>query len=356
MFDFNHTIKLVTGALFDREATWQSYLPEAGDWKKTAVLLTGPLIIASAVISYLLSLVFADSAMFPMLQPTILSTVGTIIMGAISAGIVAFIFSAMAGAFGGKSSFALGLAATTLAFVPGYVGQALSWLPWIGGLLAIGLAIFALVLLWKIIPIYLEVPDGKRAAHYIVSLVVTIVVMLIIGRVVNPIMYGPEASSPFESVSRTDPSGERSSGGMFSDATMRAALIGAAEEDKYTPPSDGELTESQVRSYAAVMQRVTQEKAATMQRMDKIAKEADEDKELSIGDLGSMMSGMTELGGLTTIEIEAVKAAGGNWAEHKWVQQTLLTASIQKDVNETVAHNYSLYQKYAGQLSTDASR
>jgi hypothetical protein len=356
MFDLNRTIKLATGALIDREATWQRYLPEAGDWKKTAVLLTGPLIVASAIVSYLLSLAFADSAMFPMLQPTILSTVGTIIMGAIAAGIVAFIFSALAGTFGGKSSFALGLAATTLAFVPGYLGQALSWLPWIGGLLALGLAIFALVQLWKIIPLYLEVPDGKRTTHYIVSIVVTIIVMLIIGRIVNPIIYGSDAGSPFDALSRMESSSrpdssENRDGGMFNDISRRAAIIAEAQEDAYTPPVDGRLTEEQVQTFASVMQTVAEESAAKVKRMEELARKADEDEQMSASDFGAMMSGMSEIGGLGTTAIEIVKSDGGNWAEHQWVQQALFTASRQKDINDTVAHNFSLFEKYADQLA-----
>ena len=51
MFDIKRTVSLVTGALFDAESTWRSYLGEAGDWKKTAVLLTGPLVIAAGVLS-----------------------------------------------------------------------------------------------------------------------------------------------------------------------------------------------------------------------------------------------------------------------------------------------------------------
>jgi len=343
-------IKLVTGALFDRDATWQDYLPEAADWQKTAVLLTGPLIVASAVISYLLSLVFADSAMFSLLQPTILSTAGIIVMGAISAGIVAFTFSALAGGFGGKNSFALGLAATTLAFVPGYVGQALSWVPWVGGLLAIGLAIFALVQLWRILPIYLAVPDGKRAIHYIISLVATIVVMIIIGRVVSPIIYGPDVNSPFSSLSRMDTS-DQPSGGMFSDMTRRAAVFAAAEEDTYTPPSDGRLTAEQVRSFVVNIQNIAAANAKTMKRMEALAEKADRDDRMSVRDFGTMMSGMTEISGLSTAAIEIVKGDGGNWAEYQWVQQTLLTALRQKDINDTVAHNFSLYQKYADQLA-----
>lgn len=356
MFDFNRTIKLVTGALFDREATWQSYLPEAGDWKKTAFLLTGPLIVVSAVAGYLLSLVFADSSMFGMIRPTLLSTAIGIVMGAIGAGIIAFIFSALAGAFGGKNNFALGLAAITLAFVPGYLGQILMWLPWVGRWLAFGLGIFSLVQLWKIIPIYLELPDGKRATHYIVSLIATIVIMVIIGTVVNPIVRGPGAGSPFSSMSGMDrTSTDRTGlppGGMFADVVRRGALMEEAMKDTYTPPADGRLTEQQVRSYASVVQRVAKLQAETGARMDELAEKVDKDGETSFKDLGAIMKGVNEAGGLATAEMEAVREAGGNWAEHGWVAQALITASRQKDTNDAVAHNYALYQKYEDQIDT----
>ncbi|MGB5737775.1 MAG: YIP1 family protein, partial [Woeseia sp.] len=156
-------------------------------------LLTGPLIVASSASAYALALVFSNSAMLGMFSPTLFSTLAGMLASAVAVGVVAIIFSALAGVFGGRSSFALGLAAVSLAFIPGYVGQALVWLPWVGGLLAFGLGIYSLVLLWKIIPLYLEVPDAKRAAHYIVALIATIVAMAIIGSLVGPMIGAPGA-------------------------------------------------------------------------------------------------------------------------------------------------------------------
>jgi hypothetical protein len=42
MFDLNRTIQLTNCALFNPEAAWKCYLPDAGDWKKISLLLTGP--------------------------------------------------------------------------------------------------------------------------------------------------------------------------------------------------------------------------------------------------------------------------------------------------------------------------
>ena len=91
--DLNRTLTLVRGALLDPEGTWRGYLPEAGDWQKTALLLTGPLIIGAVVIAYLLGLLTGGS-FFGLFRPTIVSSIMNIILGAIAAAVVALIVSA----------------------------------------------------------------------------------------------------------------------------------------------------------------------------------------------------------------------------------------------------------------------
>lgn len=357
MLNLDRTVQLVRGALFDAEATWRAYLPEAGNWQKTAFLLTGPLIVASAIIAYLLGFLGSDS-MFGAFRPTIMSTLLGIVMMAISAGVVAFIVSALAGAFGGKGSFALGLAATTLAFVPGYVGQALSGLPWLGGLLALILFIWALVQLWKIIPLYLEVPDSKRAPHYIVSLLACIVVMFTLGAIMSRVMYGSvggPAMSDFSGIgSRSSEDGAGS--GMFGGVMRQAELMAAAEEDVYSPPGDGKVSERQVRDFLRVMERATELQDEQGERLREIAEKAEKEQQISLSDFSQVMGGMTEVAGLQTAEMEVVKTGGGNWAEHQWVRESLRTAWIQKDLNEAVAHNYALYQQYGEELGEYISR
>lgn len=355
MLNLNRTFELIKGALFDAEATWRGYLPDAENWQKTAFLLTGPLIILAAVLGYLIGFLGSDASVFGF-RPTIVSTLLGIVTGAIAAGVVAFIVAALAGMFGGKSSFAHGLAATSLAFVPGYLGQALAWLPWIGSLVALGLFIYALVLLWRIIPIYLEVPDGKRAGHYILSLIATIAVMVVISMLLRPII-GPDMSDfrDFSDMRSSDnlPSGI---GGVMGEAMRQGQLMSAAEEDRYTPPSDGKLDEEQVEEYIRVMNRATdimEEKGA---RMQELAERAEKNEEMSMSDMSEMMAGATQMMGMNTIELEVVKSGGGNWAEHQWVKEALRTAYVQKDINEAVAHNYELYKQYENELQPFVAR
>ncbi len=351
MIDLKRTLNLVSGGMFDPEQTWRKYLPEAEDWQKTVFLLTGPLIIFAAVAAYIFGFLGSDISLFGGFRPTIVSTILTIISSAIAAGVVAFVVSALAGAFGGKSSFALGLAATSFAFIPGYLGQAATWLPWIGGLLALGLFIYGLVLLWKIIPIYLAVPDGKRVGHYILSLVATIAAMFIlsmtIGRLLYPSMDGPT----FKNISELPTSDSSTGAGIYGGMARQAELMEAAENDRYDPPSDGRLSEDQVREFIRVMQRTEELQQEKTARFQELAEKAESDEGVSLSDLGSMMSGVTEVAGLQTSEIEVVKSAGGNWAEHQWVRESLRTAWVQKDINDAVAHNFDLYQKFEAELS-----
>jgi hypothetical protein len=353
MFDLKRTLDLVRGALLNPEATWRSYLPEAGDWKSTAFLLTGPLIVAAAIIAYLLGFLGSGESILGLGRPTLLSTLLQILMGAVVAAVVAVIFSALAGAFRGKSSFALGLAATTLAFAPGYVGQALSPLPWIGGLLMLGLLIWSLVLLWRIIPIYLEVPDTNRAAHYIVSLLACIVASLIISTVIGGILYESGAGRAMTSSSADDGDVR---GGVFGAATRQAELMAMAEEDTYRPPANGRVTERQVQAFIRVMDRAAELRADRDKRLQEIAKKADEEEEISFSDFGQMMGGVVEGVALQSAEIEVVKTGGGNWAEHEWVRESLRTAWIQKDINDAVAHNFRLYREYEEDLAEHIAR
>ena len=355
MLDLNRTMQLIKGGLFDPEATWRSYLSEAENWQKTAFLLTGPLILVSAVLGYVVGFFGSGASIFGF-RPTLISTLLGIVSGAIAISVVALILSALSGVFGGKTAFGRGLAAASLAFIPGYLGQALGWLPWIGGVVALGLFIYALVLLWRIIPIYLEVPDGKRTAHYILTLIATIAVMFAVSMLLRPVI-GPDMSD-FEGLSdsRSSGSSRTGMGGLVGEAMRQAELMADAEEDRYTPPADDKLDEDQVEAFIRIMSRATEIMEEKGQRMQELAERADQDKQLSMSDMSEMMAGATQMMGMNTLELEVVKSSGGNWAEHQWVKEALRQAYVQKDINEAVKHNYELYKEYENELRSFVTR
>ncbi len=355
MLDPGKTIKLAKGALFDAEATWKRYLPEADDWQRTALLLTIPLIIVAAILGYAIGLLGSDAS-FLGRRPTLMSTIVGILMSALAAGVAALVVSTLAGMFGGKRNFALGLAATTFAFVPGYLGGALNWLPWIGSLVALGLFIYALVLLWRIIPIYLEVPDGKRVGHYISSLVTIVVAIMVLGLVLRPVLAPMMPDTTSFSRTNSGDGGPSGLGGVFGQAMRQGELLAAAEEDRYDPPANGKLKEDQVREVVRVVERAAEIMEEKGERIKELSERAENDEALSISEMSELMSGATTMIGLNTIELEIVKSSGGNWAEYEWVKNSLQTAYIQRDSSEAVAHNYELYRKYENKLRPFISR
>ena len=66
--------------------------------------------------------------------------------------------------------------------------------------------------------------------------------------------------------------------------------------------------------------------------------------------MAEAMSGLAGVANITNAEMEVVKTGGGNWAEHQWVREQLYVARIQKNINETVEHNYELYQEFEDEL------
>src|SRR5690606_6684857 len=147
-------------------------------------------------------------------------------------------------------------------------------LPWIGFLLAFGLFIYSLVLLWRIIPIYLEVPVGRRAGHYIATIVSCFVALLLVNLTVVAMLGG----AALEQEMARDAQRGTFGGGIAG----QAAVLAAAAEDTYTPPADGRLTETQVQAFVRVMQRTAELQAEAGARLQEITERAESDQRISI--------------------------------------------------------------------------
>ncbi len=344
MIDPNKTLALIKGGLLEPKQTWASYHGENHDWKETAALLTGPLILVSVVLSALFAWMFSSHYMI-MRGP---GGLGGLLLGLVFAviGIVlaSLIFSSLAGVFKGKPDFSRGLAALSLASIPAYIGNILGALPWIGWLLALGLGILSLVFLYQIIPLYLKVPDDKRVPHYILALLSTIVVSFILATVL-----GLGSITGYQSGMLSDSTRGANNGSplVFGEMGRQAQIMEQAEADRYDPPANGRISESQMERYLDVMKKtadLNREQAATFRQLE--AKK-DERGNINLGDLGKLTGSIM---GAVTAEMQVVKTGGGNWAEHMWVKQQLQIARIQKDISDEVKHNYALYQKYAERL------
>lgn len=185
MFDPGKTIELISGSFSRPRETWNAYLGENPTWQRAAMELTVPLVVAAVIIGWLLSLMLGGYFYYGYGRGAILGLIFALISAAISVTVLSFLVSFFAGRFGGRESFDRAFTGVSLAMVPGWAGVALGGIPFLGALLQLAGTIIGLVYLHKIIPLAVDVPEDKRALHFIVTLVVAIIVQMIIGLILG---------------------------------------------------------------------------------------------------------------------------------------------------------------------------
>lgn len=358
-FDFKKTLKLIQGGLLDHTATWNDYLATNPGWKDTAMVLTGPLLIANIVLSLIFSRLIGGYATYGVHSNFFVALIMGLLMAALGFAVAVFAFNFLAGTFKGKPDFSRAFAAVSLAAIPAWVGGIIaSLIPSIGFLVALAGGILSLVFLYKIMPLALDVPDEKRVVHFVVSLVAIFIINIIVGSVLGVGMARNEfKSSDFSSMERPERS-STSGSGIMGEMERQGRLMEAAQADEFEPPSDGKLDDDQVETYISVMAKTRAVHKKYAEDMDKMAKEMKAKEEAgetpSLSDLGKMYGGIGSAVTANNAEMEVVKTAGGNWAEHQWVKAQLRAAEIQQgDGSDALEHNYKLFTKYQDELEDD---
>ena len=350
-FDFNKTLELIKGGLMSPEATWRSYLAGNPSWQQTLVVLTGPLILANVLLGVILFKLIGGYSPFGVETGFFSMLLRGLITAALGFTIAVLVFNFLAGVFKGKTDFSRAVAAVSLAAIPawiaGIVGAAI---PWLGGLVTLAGAIVTLVFLYKIMPIALEVPEDKRVMHFVLSLILIFVLNVVVGLVLN---RGELEAAMDERRFGDNERGRTAApaSGMFGEVQRQAELMEAAGNDRYDPPSDGEVTEAQVREVVKVLEKSRELVAEHAARLEAMQKEIEEKDNPSPADIARMYQGMGTAMSLHNTEMEVVKTGGGNWAEHQWVKEQLRVARIQRgEGSDAIEHNYALYQEYEEEL------
>jgi hypothetical protein len=356
-FDFAKTLALVKGGLLEREATWKAYFEDCPGWQQTAITLTGPLLIASAVLSVIFSKLFGTFSQYSTYHSNIFAAlVLSLIMSVLAIVIATLVFGMMAQVFKGKNDFSRAFAAISFAAIPAWIATILgSLIPWLGGLVMLAGGIMSLVFMYKIMPLALGVPDDKRVVHFISSLVVVILINMVLSFFLVP-------RPSFEEMQRQAyKDNNRNSRGttapsIVSEFERQGNIMEDARSDVYEPPSDGELDDDQVEAYVKVLDKtraLQDQYAAKIQKMgDEMKAKEEAGESPSLSDLTSMYkNGIGGAVSVANMEMEVVKTGGGNWAEHQWIKEQLRVAYIQQgEGSEAIEHNYKLYKKYEDEL------
>ena len=163
MFDFGKFLCWIAGGLFEPVKTWKTYKAENHGWWNTATQLSIPLVVAAGVLSLILGWLFADSYLLDGGGGGgFTGFIFSLIMSLVWFGIGGFCASFLAGKFGGTDNFNQAWSALTFASVPGVAGSILGTLPWIGALAAFVALVWSLVLLFKALPTFLDVPANEQ--------------------------------------------------------------------------------------------------------------------------------------------------------------------------------------------------
>lgn len=336
--DLNATQTWVLGVVKDPHATARAFRDGEPGWQHTLMTITLPVYVGAAVVGFVLSWIFGRPFMFGAVAAAPLLFLVSLAWSIAYVFVAALIFDVFAGVFGGRRDYDAAFAALSLAMVPAALGGILSPLPWLGWLIGLAAGIYALVLLYQFIPVFMTVPDSRRVAHFVVSLIVAIVINMVVATILGA-LYGPDLDDYLDDAAI--PASE-AGGGLFGDFERQANFAEEASQDTYDPPADGRLTEDQVQMYARTMQRT----AELRERLGKQL-ESMEDEGASIGDI---FSGVTDAVRIGTAEMEVVKTGGGNWAEHEWVKTQIEIARVQQDSTPAVEHNYELFLEYRDQI------
>ncbi len=338
-FDANTTVRWVSGVLQDPQGTAEAYRETEPTWQRTFMQITLPCYVASAVVGFVLSLVFHRAFVFGGLARTPFYFLVSLAWSIAFMFVLAFIFDFLAGVFKGQRHYDRAFAALSLAVVPALAGGVLSPLPWIGWLIGLAAGIYSLVLTYRFIPVFMTVPEDKRVVHYVASLVTALIVNIVVAGMLAAV-FAP-AAHVMPGVSNTSGSGS----GLFGDLERPADFADQASQDTYDPPKDGMLTDAQVATYARDLQRTAELRDRLGKRFDKKGDGSDDSPSVS-----DIFSGVKDAVRIGTAEMEVVKTSGGNWAEHQWVKNQIETARVQKDSSPAVKHNYALFQQYQGQI------
>ncbi len=341
MIDLQATGRWVTGVITDPDATARAYRETGPNWQRTFFVLTLPLYVGAYLIAVILSLVTGGGLFFGSLSFGI--AVFAIVWSLLWTFVIAVLFDWLSERFGGKRSFDAAYAVVGLAIVPAAAGTAIGPFPWIGWLISLAASIYSLMLAYRFLPLFLEIPEDNRVKHFALSIVAALIVNIIVSMAVGPLFLSSAVDQVMRDAGSENVGSEDAGIGVFGGGLGRQAeIVEAASEDTYEPPADGRLTDAQVARFADTLAKTQ----ALRERLGG-SLESMENEEPSLGDLMSGVGGVVRL---STAEMEVVKTAGGNWAEHQWVRGQIETARIQQDLNDVTAHNYELFLNYQDQI------
>ena len=183
--NINELINLMVKGVSVPEMLWQEKLQEQRNWVDMLKFPILPFVALVALLNAVLILVFGYNIPFvgvirPSPLDAFIQAVGTVITYGIAIVIMSWIAANLTKMVEGINDQHRAMLMLFLVSIPSLVGQVLGTLPFVGVFIAIGLGIYSLVLLYRAIPIFMEVPLSKSTRYLILLIIFSILVSLMI--------------------------------------------------------------------------------------------------------------------------------------------------------------------------------
>ena len=199
MVDIAITAGRIYGMVVDPQTTLAHNSQPVPPWQTVAKEHVLPLIITTAVLHTVLIWMLhplyemiADNAgeqLPEMVNPVLMLVMRSItqFIGLIVWGIVIGFF---AGILGGRNDFNAAYVLAALALTPYIVAGALNPIPVFGTLLWVCSLVYALVIIYRGVPVLVGVPEENRAKHFTLTLIVMVLVALMVTRILWSVTGG----------------------------------------------------------------------------------------------------------------------------------------------------------------------
>lgn len=176
--DFAALITRAQRLLLSPESEWEIVAGEAADIQAIYMNYVGPLIVASSIAGAIAYLYLGHG-----IGGTIQVLLAQVVLGLLGVYVIAFVVNALAPSFGATPD--MGQAFKLAAYAPtaAWVGGICAIVPLIGGIVAIGGALYTLYLYYVGLPRLMRPPEDKVVVYLLAVLGVVIVIFIAIGAI-----------------------------------------------------------------------------------------------------------------------------------------------------------------------------
>ncbi len=359
----NQLLSRLQRAILQPEPLWEEEVAHAQAWDQFYKSTVLPVIAVVALLSATLFKIFGyHLPMIGIVRPSVtdmlLQIAGGIVMYSISLLLLGWIAAWLAGMMGGKNDFNRAVSMLFWISVPSFLGQILGTLPMVGWVISLGMGIYSLVLLYRAIPVFMDVSVTDRVKHFIFFLIASFVVSILLGTTLGRIFTPRDMLQSIRPDVIVPPQTEKSTKALPHKSTSKSSdnpvedymesmakgdynkdVIEKAKQDQFTPPADGRLTKAQVEHFLTLAKKVKIVEKEQAQKLKEKYDKKEQSDEFSITDV---FNGLKDFTSLATLEMKVVKENGGNWAEYTWVKDRVREAYYTPSLSPTTEYNAKL--------------